>query len=550
MATLRGSQGGGYESRGKFYIRVTTAPREPRKDKRAPWATTLDETIARGKAVQALVNRLLAAGKLDFIDRTVEIGAVADEAKMVELGTFIDAVAGGEIVKDDKPSTVMTFKKFADRWTSGDLAKQYPDHVKIKQADDDKERLAKYVFPALGDLPIKSITRAQCDAVLAKLPSILRPATRRHVAQVINRVFRLAVFAEVLPHSPLPAGWLPKVKKDSLAKESLQPSEEALLLAASEDKVPLRYRVLYAVLHREGIRKGEARLLTWSDLTLGKDRGTLSLDKNKTDRPRSWVLTPSIAKMLGRFKVLQRGKRGPEFPRPTDLVFTDITWSKLAPMYRSHCEGAGIDRARLYQKKANKLRLRAHDARAFFATASIVSGKDVLWITDRTGHTSLGQLRNYERDARRWRELGEGAPVDPMTSIPEFADSSSVGEVSVTRGGEGNGRESTIEKCTGRDLNPHALRRRNLNGEEPNTVEESRDVAASLSDVEAPSEGLPTLRADTSDAVEEALGVALREAAIAGRFDVVAALARELEARRLAGASNVVSLDTARRKRT
>ncbi len=42
------------------------------------------------------------------------------------------------------------------------------------------------------------------------------------------------------------------------------------------------------------------------------------------------------------------------------------------------------------------------------------------------------------------------------------------------------------------------------------------------------------------DAVEEALAGALARAAEAGRFDVVAQLARELEARRSARAGNVV----------
>ena len=44
------------------------------------------------------------------------------------------------------------------------------------------------------------------------------------------------------------------------------------------------------------------------------------------------------------------------------------------------------------------------------------------------------------------------------------------------------------------------------------------------------------------DPVEAALSTALTEAAAAGRFDVVAQLAREIEARRLAAAGNVVAL--------
>jgi hypothetical protein len=54
---------------------------------------------------------------------------------------------------------------------------------------------------------------------------------------------------------------------------------------------------------------------------------------------------------------------------------------------------------------------------------------------------------------------------------------------------------------------------------------------------------------DVGGDVEAALARALSQAADAGRFDVVAQLARELEARRLAHAGNVVRLKDEREKR-
>jgi len=51
----------------------------------------------------------------------------------------------------------------------------------------------------------------------------------------------------------------------------------------------------------------------------------------------------------------------------------------------------------------------------------------------------------------------------------------------------------------------------------------------------------------TADAIESALAKAIEGATVAGKFDVVAELCRELEARRLTRAGNVVRLD-ARRK--
>ena len=63
--------------------------------------------------------------------------------------------------------------------------------------------------------------------------------------------------------------------------------------------------------------------------------------------------------------------------------------------------------------------------------------------------------------------------------------------------------------------------------------------------------GQPTLNsappAGAEADVEKALAEALTAAVAAGRFDVVAQLAKELEARRLDRPGNVVSIDTAKR---
>lgn len=83
-------------------------------------------------------------------------------------------------------------------------------------------------------------------------------------------------------------------------------------------------------------------------------------------------------------------------------------------------------------------------------------------ITDRSGHTTLGMLRTYERDVRRWRELGE-APVAADGAIPELTDTNVSANVSRSVPKRPGTRTVTIRKCTGRELNPYALRRRNLN---------------------------------------------------------------------------------------
>ena len=65
---------------------------------------------------------------------------------------------------------------------------------------------------------------------------------------------------------------------------------------------------------------------------------------------------------------------------------------------------------------------------------------------------------------------------------------------------------------------------------------------------ETEAHGVLPRSAAASDPVAAALAKALEEASAVGRFDVVAQLARELEARRLGRSGNVVNLDAKRRR--
>jgi hypothetical protein len=190
--------------------------------------------------------------------------------------------------------------------------------------------------------------------------------------------------------------------------------------------------------------------------------------------------------------------------------------------------------------------------RAFFVTAAMYAGKDALWITDRTGHTSLGMLRTYERDVRRWRELGE-APVEVAAAIPEVAATLAAALAAA------NSKTSpepvpplaaATRKCTGRESNPYALRRRNLKpGADEGSFTIVQDSASSVDGIAPdgePSFGvLPrSAAAGEVDPVDVALARALADASTAGRFDVVLQLAKELEARRLERVARLQVLGT------
>ncbi len=169
-----------------------------------------------------------------------------------------------------------TFRMVAERWTSGELAGRFPDHVKTKRTAEADEGRVGRLLDAIGDVPIVSFTIDDADRAMASLPAGLSSSSRRHYAQVIARVLGLAVFPlRLLAASPLPRGWLPRVRA-SKATAWLYPTEEAALLASRD--VPLVLRLFYGLLAREGMRASEALSLRWADV--GLQLGAVRLDAN------------------------------------------------------------------------------------------------------------------------------------------------------------------------------------------------------------------------------------------------------------------------------
>ena len=337
-------------------------------------------------------------------------------------------VAADMIGGDWSPSTaaaVPTFEKIAGDWTSHELHKLYPDHVKTKDSDLDEARLKKLCALdvggiKLGDIPLDQFALDHAESAMRQLPKeAKRPATRRQYAQLIHRVLQLAVYpCRVIKVNPLPKGFMPKIGKPP-GYSFLYPEEDSALL--SHRDTPLPYRMLWGFLDREGMRSGEAislRIGVEVDLV----RGVVSLDQNKTDDARAWALDPGVAEALRRWVEQRRAKKG-------DLLFHDeeglaLENDKLAELLRSHLRAAGVEREELFIPGVNRGQLRCHDLRGTFITISLANGKTESWVQDRTGHTTSAMINRYRRAARSATELGLGALVPLSQAVPELSSPS------------------------------------------------------------------------------------------------------------------------------
>jgi integrase len=411
-----------YESRGIWYAAITVAE-GTRESFAMPTCKTRDQAEARKDIVNDVVQRLRGAGHEGLVLRFASEAAERPAGKDLDrLLRTVDALCSGKMVPKDLLSEGSTIQEIGEAWTSGKLAQEHRDRVGLRVgADEIDAKLKKHVYPYVGDIPVGLFTEEHGEKVLSKLPESHEQGSRRNVAKLLNRIVNLAVYPlKLIKHNPLPKGWIPK-PGPAKARSCIYPREDVRLMGSGD--VPLGLRVLWGYLHREGHRKMEAFGLTFSDFDL--DLGTVNLDKNKTDNPRFWVLAPGVARLLRAWKAYREEREGPlagsayvffaHGDRPLEgRVF------HAARTYRDNLEAAGIKRPQLFERNANRRQVRAHDTRAAFVTVALTNGRNEVWISDRTGHTSMAEMANYRRAARTFAELhlGDWLPLDQL--IPEL----------------------------------------------------------------------------------------------------------------------------------
>ena len=420
---------------------------------------TKEEAEARKLEIARLVARLRETGHDAMVPNLIEDAGGFDAEGMSKLARLVERIATGKepglAHRQKARREGITVAELADLWTSGKLAAEYPDHVRVKKVTtrQDDARAFKWMAEVrlpdgttFGTRPVAAVTLDDCDHVMGAVPNPkVTTSTRRAYAVTLRRLLVYAVYPlRLLPALPIPKGWLPSGQANK-AKQWIYPAEDLALMQCRD--VPLVRRLLYGVLVREGLRLSEALNLTWPDLDL--DRGVIRLDTNKTDDPRSWALGEDVARALEAWRKL-RGKKVEKIPRvfPAALVGhrTD-----MAHHLRAGLTLANVKRPELTIPKPGRMLLRAHDLRGTFVTLALAVGQTEAWVTDRTGHRSSQMIYLYKRASRTAAELGLGwlAPLDE--AIPELAPTPDQGANGVrTRGFTGPQRNRARPQNAGR----------------------------------------------------------------------------------------------------
>lgn len=497
-----------------------------------PTVKTPAEAEQRCELLANMAQRFRRAGVVETREarQLLETAAGCVPALLPGVLQVAGELAGGKLVDAGKPA-VPTFAQLSREWTTGKLHERFADHVAAKDSVIDRRRLNHLEAidvggVALGDVPLGSFTIQHAETAMQRLPeSAKRPATRRQYAQLLHRVLALAVYpCRHIAANPLPKGFMPKVGKPP-GFTYLRPSEDAALMRCKA--VPLCWRVLFGFLSREGCRKGEAIGFQVRDFDL--KAGTVRLDENKTDSPRSWALDRGVVRALKAWVELRDAK-------PSDHMFVDEGGNvltdehRMSDVLRAALLTAGVDRHEIHHDSPNRLKLRVHDLRGSFVTIKLANGKTETWIADRTGHESSQMINRYRRKAREATELalGDLLALDDLLGIAIAPRLPPSGTPEGTR---------TPDRW--------------IRNESPSPAEEEASSKPENPSDEQTREEPGSGQLGAIDAVEVALADAIQKAAAAGAFDVLPRLVSELEARRKARSGTVdLAAERAKRGRT
>jgi integrase len=521
----------------------------------------------RHRRLQRMAKLLAAAGRHTEARVILEEAAAERNEKAFRaVEVMVEGFSPAEAREDKKPAT---FRQVAALYTSGTLHELHPDEVPFKgtlSLEGSQTQLAVFL-PLLGDKPIADITREDIDEAKRRIPKGSSGPTRRQYVRELRRILKFAVEPLRLVDHTVSVTVPKRQKGEGQIFSFLYPHEERMLSGCQA--IPIEWRFLYAFLFRNGTRVSETVQITWDHIDLVT--GDLHLDKawTKMKVARRWVVENDVLEAL-KLRRAAIPNATLVFPSPTGKKFTRqaVRQRFLADLVR-----AGLSRPELFGRVDGVRGLTTHDTRATFVTLCRRVGRSDQYIRDRTGQTAK-VLEQYSRLVRHAEELRLGwldpmavalglvpdslqgiAPARYATALdlpPSLAQT--VGPLMDQSARESQNRllQGTKFRFSSTDTEPfEPLTEPNLApGEGPTAASgPSGPAEKSILDQSLVQDaGPPTPRPEAADPIEKALAYALEQATQDRRYDVVLAVTRELEQRRLARqASNVTSLDSRRK---
>jgi integrase len=273
--------------------------------------------------------------------------------------------------------------------------------IEVEESTRESYRWGLSHLTALDELKVRQIRRADIKALVVTLKARKpKPLSRRSIRMVLGTLH--TCLEEALEDGIIrtnPAARLKRLLKGLLTKTAVVQQPLALTFEQRElfeAQATERFRLLFYLLFRTGLRIGEALALQWGDLEFAGrklhvrrqvSRGAVKAPKTRTTRvlEMSSMLRAALQDQdtvaAGYWYQLDR-------PRP-EWVF---------------CQDDGVtlwDKDLVYKawqrtlKRAGLPHFPLHSTRHTFATLAILRGASLRWVQQALGHTTIAMTMRY-----------------------------------------------------------------------------------------------------------------------------------------------------------
>lgn len=270
----------------------------------------------------------------------------------------------------------VTFKQFAQRYVREVAAKVRRDVRSVERY------LARELFPALGEMPLRAVTAAQVRPLVFAKRDAGSSQAAVAMRDLVKRIFDYAIVCGVAESNPAHAIPRKFIARTTARDRALSEREIGQFLArlpsASIDE---RYKIAFRLILLTLVRKSELRLARWEHINFERGEWEIPPEQSKTRKGQIVYLSRQARAC---FEALRR-------LNPSAKLVLPMDGSKLVPLSPST-----LNRV-LATVRGRMAHFTVHDLRRTAATRLSEMGYESDWIEKCLNHTIRGVRGVYNR---------------------------------------------------------------------------------------------------------------------------------------------------------
>ena len=314
-----------------------------------------------------------------------------------------------DIINTQKEARTNTVSKLVLAWYTGYIEKERKQPLQIKQLIDAD------IIPLLGDVELTTLSPAMVTKALDKIVTRGAPVHANKVLAALKQAFSYGVRRGAMAENPallLQSRDIGGIEKPRARYLTIHEIKELLqFLNSSKNRMSIQIKLAIKLILHTGIRSGELRLATWSEIDFENSLWTIPQEHTKQNETMRIYLTEPVQALLKTLKSVSQ----------SDFILSAHLGEPLSPKALSRA----INRI---QERIGIPHWTAHDLRRSFCTQlGETLHIDPVVIEKCLGHKMPKIMATYNRNEmllqrkealNKWSQYLNNLLVDNIVPLP------------------------------------------------------------------------------------------------------------------------------------